>query len=67
VGEVLDLLLGMTDVKIDVRQEESRMRPSDVKVLQSDCSKFNNQTGWQPEIPFERTMRDLLDYWRERV
>ena len=32
-----------------------------------DCSKFKAHTGWAPTIPFEQTMRDLLDYWRERV
>jgi nucleoside-diphosphate-sugar epimerase len=44
-----------------------RLRPSDVRLLWADCSKFQAQTGWKPEIPFEKTMSDLLDYWRARV
>ncbi|MEA1959178.1 MAG: GDP-mannose 4,6-dehydratase [Chloroflexota bacterium] len=67
VGEMLDILLFMTDVAIEVRQDPTRFRPSDVKVLVCDATKFKTFTGWQPEIPFEQTMRDLLDYWRERV
>jgi GDP-4-dehydro-6-deoxy-D-mannose reductase len=43
------------------------MRPSDVEVLQGDCSKFQKQTGWKQTIPFEKTLEDLLNYWRERV
>ena len=39
----------------------------DVEVLLGDNTKFKNQTGWEPEIPFEKTMKDLLQYWRERV
>lgn len=66
-GDMLNLLLSMSQAKIEVRQDESRMRPSDVKILLSDSTKLCRQTGWHPEIPFERTMRDLLDYWRERV
>lgn len=64
---LLDLLLSMTSKKIEVRQDPSRMRPSDVEVLQGDCSKFKKQTGWGPEIPFKKTIEDLLNYWRERV
>ncbi|MBT3352138.1 MAG: GDP-mannose 4,6 dehydratase, partial [Nitrospinaceae bacterium] len=43
------------------------MRPSDVQILLGDVSKFQNTTGWKPEIPFEQTLQDILDYWRERL
>jgi GDP-4-dehydro-6-deoxy-D-mannose reductase len=67
IQELLDLILSMSDVNIEVRQMPERMRPSDVELLLCDYSKFNAATGWKPEIPFEKTVRDLLDYWRERV
>jgi len=66
IREVLDMLLGMTNAKIEVRQDPARLRPSDVPVLLGDCSRFRNETGWKPEIPFEQTLRDMLDYWRAR-
>jgi GDP-4-dehydro-6-deoxy-D-mannose reductase len=67
VQEVLDILVRMSDVRIDVKQDPARMRPSDVKILWADPSKFYAATGWQPQIPFEKTLKDLLDYWRKRV
>jgi GDP-4-dehydro-6-deoxy-D-mannose reductase len=67
IQSVLDLLLDMTDKKIEIKQDPSRMRPSDVEILFGDYSKFKEKTGWTPEIPFEKTMQDLLDYWRNRV
>ncbi len=67
VKEMLDILLSRSTVSLDIKQDPSRMRPSDVKILWSDCSKFAEQTGWTPSIPFEKTMGDLLDYWRKRV
>lgn len=67
IGDVLNLLLSMSKAKIKVVQDETRMRPSDVEVLIGDSSKFRAQTGWKPEIPFTKTMEDLLNYWRERV
>lgn len=68
IREVLDILLKLSkEKKIEVKQDPARMRPSDVPLLRGDCSKFKERTGWKPEIPFEKTMEDLLNYWRERV
>jgi len=64
IRDVLDLLLGMTKVKIEVRTDPTRLRPSDVPVLLGDTSRFHAATGWQTTIPFERTLADMLDYWR---
>ncbi len=66
IREMLDMLLGMTKVKVKIEQDAARMRPSDVPVLLGDASKFRKATGWEPTIPFEQTLRDLLDYWRAR-
>ena len=66
IRAMLDLLLGMTKVKVKIEQDAARMRPSDVPVLLGDASKFRKATGWETTIPFEQTLRDLLDYWRAR-
>ncbi len=66
IREVLDLLLSMTKAKIEVRQDPTRLRPSDVPILLGDNSKFVKATGWKPTIPFEQTLRDMLDHWRAR-
>lgn len=66
IQKVLDYLLGLTKTKIDVQQEAARMRPSDVPILLGDNSKFVKATGWQPTIPFEKTLEDMLEYWRSR-
>lgn len=67
IGDMLKLLLSYSKVKVEVKEDASRMRPSDVPVLIGDNTKFIKKTGWKPEIPFEKTMEDLLNYWRERV
>ncbi len=66
IREVLDLLLGMTRTRIEVREDAARLRPSDVPVLLGDASKFRTATGWTPSIPFEQTLADMLEYWRTR-
>lgn len=67
IGDMLDLLLSFSKVKVKIKEDPARMRPSDVPILLGDNSKFVAKTGWKPEIPFEKTMEDLLNYWRERV
>jgi len=67
VRAMLDILLKLANIKITTRQDEKRMRPSDVELLVGDPTRFKTRTGWQPEYKFEQTMQDLLDYWRQRV
>lgn len=68
VRSMLDYLLSLStnkDIKIETDQE--RLRPLDADLQVPDTSKFKKHTGWEPEIPFEKTMQDLLEYWRARV
>lgn len=67
IREILEMLLELSDAEIDVEQDPARLRPSDVPLLLGDASKFRAATGWEPEIPFEQTARDLLEFWRQRV
>ena len=68
IGEVLDILLEAASVPISVERDPERMRrPSDVQLLIGDSTKFRRQTGWQPTVPFEQTLCDTLDYWRQRI
>jgi len=67
IREVLDILLGLAHVKVEVREDPTRLRPSDVLRLIGDGSRFQRLSGWKPTIPFEVTLRDLLDYWRQRL
>lgn len=69
VKEMLHTLLNLSKLKnkIKIKEDPNRLRPSDVLILWGDNTKFCQQTGWKPEISFEKTMEDLLDYWREKI
>ena len=66
IGEVLDLLLGYARVQVAVEPDPQRLRPADVPLLVADNRKLREATGWSPEIPFAQSLRDTLDWWRER-
>jgi len=67
IQSVLDHLLNLSGARVRVEQDPARMRPSDVALLQGDSTKFRTRTGWHPQISWETTLKDLLEYWRERV
>lgn len=69
VGDTLNYLISISSAKeqIKVEVEPERLRPIDADLQIPDCRKFKAHTGWEPEIGFEKTMGDLLDYWRNRV
>jgi len=68
IGNMLRHLLSLSTRKdVKVEADPDRLRPIDADLQIPDTSKFTKHTGWTPEIPFEKTMQDLLDYWRHRV
>lgn len=67
IRAMLDKLIAMARVEVKVETDPDRLRPSDVEVLIGDSSKFHADTGWEPKIPFDQTLEDLLNYWRQRI
>lgn len=69
VADTLNYLVAHSNYSagITVEVEKERLRPIDADLQIPDCRKFTAHTGWVPEISFEQTMHDLLEYWREKV
>jgi GDP-4-dehydro-6-deoxy-D-mannose reductase len=67
VSALLDTLLSFTDVRIRVETDPERYRPVDVPVVYGSAEKLYQLTGWMPELSFEQTLEDTLNYWREQV
>lgn len=68
VRDMLNKLLSLSTVKdIKVETDPVRLRPIDADLQVPDTTKFKEHTGWEPEISFDKTMEDLLNYWREKI
>ena len=67
IGDMLEMMKGMATCPINHEIDPGLLRPSDVTLQIPDISKFQNATGWKPEISVEQTFQDLLDYQRNRV
>ena len=69
VGEILDFLINLSKIKdqLKIEVDPERIRPIDADLQVPSVEKFTKHTGWKAEIDFDKTMNDLLDYWRGRV
>ena len=68
IKDLLDILIGLSTVKNIKREiDPDRLRPIDTPITFADSNKAKDAIGWYPEISLEKSMEDLLNYWRERV
>lgn len=68
ISDMLNYLISKSTTKnIKIQVDPERLRPIDADLQVPDTRKFKKHTGWEPQISFEQTMDDLLEYWRERV
>lgn len=68
IRSLLELFLELSTIRdIEVRQDSARVQPADVPIQIGDFNKLYKRTGWQPSITLKQSVRDLLDYWRQRV
>jgi GDP-4-dehydro-6-deoxy-D-mannose reductase len=64
IGDLMEQLVGQAHVPIRVEVDPARLRPSDNPVVLGSPARIHHETGWSPEIAIDRTLGDLLDYWR---
>ena len=68
VRQMLDQLIGLSSHRgIRIEIDPERLRPIDADLQVPNTAKFEAHTGWKPEISFETTLQDLLDYWRAKI
>lgn len=67
IQELADRLVGMARRLIELEPDPALLRPVDLPVLRGDPTKLRDATGWEPQIPIEQTLADLLDDMRHRV
>lgn len=67
IKEMLEKLIAIAQIEVEIRKDPERLRPSDVELLIGSSEKFQKATGWKPEIPFDKTLKDLLDFWQQQI
>jgi len=65
VEEIIGILKNLVDFDFEIYHDPALMRPTDEPIIYGDSSKFKKETNWQQEIPLEKTLKDMLEYWRK--
>lgn len=65
--EMMDILIKNSTAKVKTKTNPALFRPSDFSFKKPSCEKFKKLTGWEPEIPLETTLKDILIRWREKL
>ncbi len=65
IRSLVEQLTALATVPIRVEVDPERYRPADVPIIYGSAEKLRRDTGWEPQIPFTQTVRDVLDEWRQ--
>lgn len=67
IHELLKRMLQLADVKVELRADPAKLRPSEQRRIVASAEKLRRQTGWRPQIAIEESLMDVLNYWEEKV
>lgn len=68
IKKILEVLISLSNSKIiKVKVNKNLLRPSDPISKIPNDKKFRKISGWKPEIPIEKTLEDLLNFWRSAI
>jgi len=67
LADLVKELQNNCSVAVTMEIDPARVRPGDVPQIVGDTGKLNKTTGWLPKIPLEKTLKELLEYWRMAI
>jgi GDP-mannose 4,6-dehydratase len=63
-----DKLIEISGLKgVEKKVSDKLYRPIDIQIQVGDTAKLKAKTKWKPEIPIEKTLADLFDYWVRKL
>ena len=63
-GDLIAGLARAAGVRLEHEVDPALLRPHEVPELRGSAEALRAATGWEPEIPLERTLADTLEWWR---
>lgn len=67
IEEVIQTIRDQMDVAFSIQQDPDLVRACDEPVIAGDITKFGGRSGWAPEIPLDRTLRDMIEWWKKQL
>jgi nucleoside-diphosphate-sugar epimerase len=67
IVEIVDIIKKYARVCFDIKMDKSLLRPTDEPVIYGDSSRLIEDTGWKQVFSLQDTIKDMMDYWRDRI
>ena len=67
IQDVIESIQAKVSVPFTVETDQALVRGCDEPVIAGNISKFQQRTGWEPEVDLADTIQDMLDWWRVRL
>jgi len=67
IAEIAERLIALSEHKIELKTDKNLLRPVDLPILYGSSTKLRNELGWEPSVPGDRTLSDVLKYWRQQI
>lgn len=67
LADVIRQFEAISGIAVEIETDPARLRSNEVSLIFGDPTKIRRETGWSPQIPLDKTIRDLLDYWRVKI
>jgi len=67
LADVIQKFEAISGIATEIENDPARVRSNEISRIFGDSTKIRTETGWSPQIPLEKTIQDLLDYWREKI
>jgi GDP-4-dehydro-6-deoxy-D-mannose reductase len=67
IGDVLTELAALAGVVVEISVDASRVRDTDIRMACGNAARARELLDWSPVVPWEQSLRDVLDEWQRRV
>lgn len=65
--DIIAIIADKLGVKVQLEVDKSLVRPKDNMIIVGDNTKINDHVGWRPQIPLEKTLDDMIEYWKNKI
>lgn len=64
---IINTMCKLLNIKVKTQQNPALVRPNDNRIIIGSNTKIKQTTGWQITYTLEESIKDILEYWNEKV
>ena len=65
--EIMDKMCAQLKLNIELSTDEKLIRPTDNRIIIGSSEKIKKELNWNPAIPIDTSLQDIIRYWQEKI